>query len=374
VKAKRIVAGPLVRAACRRHLDDLKRKDLVWDLEESEKAISFFPDVLTIEIKRVDEYGIEDNGVAPFDLEPWQCFIIGSLFGWKTLEGVRRYRRAFVEIGKGNGKSPLAAGIGHYMMATAKKVGAEIYSAATDRDQASILFRDAVAMWERSPELRHRYVPSGINPVHQLTNLAKRSFFKPISSEKRGKSGIRPYCALIDEVHEHPSDEVIEMMRAGLKGNADALIFEITNSGFDRLSVCYNEHTYTREILEGVKKNDSWFGFIASLDDDDDPFADEKCWPKANPNLNVSISVEYIREQVAEAKGMPSKEGLVRRLNFCEWTESEKSAIPRKVWLACVAKPDEIDPEALCGREPTVWRARPFADARPLRLHADLGH
>lgn len=342
-----IVAGPHVRAACKRHLRDHKRKDLRWDVEAANRAINYFRDVLTVEIERPDEYGQNESVVVPFILQPWQAFIVGSLFGWKTTAGLRRFRRAFVEIGKGNGKSPLAAGIGHYMLTATGKIRGEVYSAATDKDQASILFRDAVQMWERSPGLKRRLVPSGINPVWQLTDLSKASFFKPISSEKKGKSGIRPYCALIDEVHEHPDNGVIEMMRAGTKGNQEALLFEITNSGFDRKSVCWNEHKYSIEVVEGIKENDAWFAYVCALDEGDDPFEDESCWIKANPNLGVSIQLAFIREQVAEAKGMPSKEGLVRRLHFCEWTESETSAIPRKTWLACLAKPDEIDPDEL---------------------------
>ena len=347
VVAGKIIVGPYVRAACERHIADLKRKDLRWDLDAASRAIGFFGDVLTVEKETVDEYGEIESRAVPFTLEPWQCFIIGSLFGWKTKQGLRRFRRAFVEIGKGNGKSPLAAGIGHYMLTANGKIRAEVYSAATDKDQASILFRDAVSMWERSPGLRRRLVSSGINPVWQLTDISKASFFKPISSEKKGKSGIRPYCALIDEVHEHPDNSVIEMMRAGTKGNQEALQFEITNSGFDRLSVCWNEHQYTIEVVTGVKENDAWFGYVCALDEGDDPFEDESCWVKANPNLGVSIYLPFVREQVLEAKGMPSKEGLVRRLHFCEWTESETSAIPRKVWMACQAEPDEIEPAAL---------------------------
>lgn len=346
VKAGTIIAGPYVRAACDRHLADLKRKDLIWDIEAASRAISFFGIVLTVEVERRDDYGGVENVAVPFVLEPWQCFIIGSLFGWKTKQGLRRFRRAFVEIGKGNGKSPMAAGIGHYMLTANGKIRPEVYSAATDKDQASILFRDAVSMWERSPGLKGKLIASGINPVWQLTYLEKAGFFKPISSEKKGKSGIRPYCALIDEVHEHPDNSVIEMMRAGTKGNQEALLFEITNSGFDRLSVCWNEHQYSVEVATGVKDNDAWFSYVCALDEGDEPFDDESCWIKANPNLGVSIYPQFVREQVAEAKGMPSKEGIVRRLHFCEWTESETSAIPRKVWMACQAQPDEIDFEA----------------------------
>lgn len=236
--------------------------------------------------------------------------------------------------------SPLAAGIGHYMLAACGKLRAEVYSAATDIDQASILFRDAVAMMERSPALSHRLATSGINPVWQLTHKKSGSFFKPISSEKKGKSGIRPFCALIDEIHEHRDNSVIEMLRAGTKGNQEALQVEITNSGFDKKSVCGIEHDYAVKIADGSIGNDAFFSFICSLDEGDDPFENESCWIKANPNLDVSIHYPFIREQVEEAKGMPSKEGIVRRLHFCQWTDAESAAIPRKVWAACQKEVD----------------------------------
>jgi phage terminase large subunit-like protein len=141
------------------------------------------------------------------------------------------------------------------------------------------------------------------------------------------------------------------MLRAGTKGNQEALLFEITNSGFDRKSVCWSEHQYSVEILEGAKENDAWFAFVCGLDEGDDPFEDEACWIKANPNLGVSIHPPFIREQVNEAKGMSSKEGLVRRLHFCQWTESESAAIPRATWMACQASPDDdFDPADLLAK------------------------
>lgn len=235
--------------------------------------------------------------------------------------------------------SPLAAGIGHYMLTATKKLRAEVYSAATDKDQAAILFRDAVEMWRRSPHLHNRLHPSGQNPVWQLTHINSASFFKPISSEKKGKSGIRPYCALIDEVHEHSDNSVIEMLRAGTKGNQQALIFEITNSGSDRTSVCWNEHEYSVKVATGEAQNDAWFSYVCALDEDkDDPFEDESCWIKTNPLLGVSIYPDFIREQVNEAKGMPSKEALVRRLHFCQWTEGDEGWISRDIWEKCEAE------------------------------------
>src|SRR5690606_7960058 len=214
--------------------------------------------VLTVEVEYDDEYGEAVSEAVPFILQPAQAFIVGSLFGWKNKQGLRRFRRAYVEIGKGNGKSPLAAGIGHYMLTATKKLRAEVYSAATDKDQAAILFRDAVEMWRRSPALFSRLTPSGQNPVWQLTMIPTARFFKPIRSEKKGKSAIRPYCAVSDEVQEQPDNTVIEMRRAGTKGKQQAHVFEITNSGFDRTSVCWNEHEYSIKVARGEVQNDAW--------------------------------------------------------------------------------------------------------------------
>lgn len=342
-----IVAGPHVRAACKRHLADLEHgpaRGLVWDVAAATRAIGYFRDVLTVEVEEQDDTGAVTSRAVPFILAPMQAFIVGSLFGWKRENGLRRFRRAYIEAGKGSGKSPLAAGIGHYMLTATGKLSAEVYSAATDKDQAAILFRDAVAMWERSPHLHKRLIPSGVNPVWQLTDVSKASFFKPISSDKRGKSGIRPYCALIDEVHEHPNNDVIEMLRAGTKGNQDALILEITNSGFDRKSVCYSEHEYSIRVVNGEAENDAWFAYICALDPDDRPFDDETCWIKANPTLGVTIQPQFIREQVNEAKGMPSKEAMVRRLHFCEWVDSDVAAFSREALERVIG---EVDDEAL---------------------------
>ena len=336
VVSGRTIAGPYVRAACRRHMDDLKhghKRGLVWHPDQVKRVIDYFAAVLTVEKELPDDDGGTISVAVAFLVEPSQAFVLGSLFGWTNSSGHRRFRRAYVEEGKGNGKSPLAAGIGHYMLTAMGKLRAEVYSAATDKDQAAILFRDAVEMWRRSPALFKRLISSGVNPVWQLTNLPTASFFKPISSEKKGKSGIRPYCALIDEVHEHRDNSVIEMLRAGTKGNQSALIFEITNSGSDEATVCGHEHKYAIDVATGARENDAWFSYVCALDENDDPFKDEKCWAKANPLLGVSIYPDFIREQVREAEGMPSKEGLVRRLHFCQWTEGEEGWITRKAWM-----------------------------------------
>lgn len=341
----RIIAGPLVRLACTRHLRDLeqqKGRGLVWRLDMALRAIGFFRDVLRLN-------GGEHEG-KPFELTLWQQFIVGSLFGWYGEDGFRRFRVWYAEIGKGNGKSPLAAGIGLYMMEADNEPRAEVYAAAVDKDQAGIMFRDAVAMVDQSPMLDARITRAGgAGKEWNLSDRKTGSFFRPISSEHkgRGKSGPRPHCSLLDEVHEHPTNAMVEFMRAGTKGRRQALIGMITNSGFDKTTVCWHYHEYAERILKGMFEDDAFFAFICGLDEGDD-WKDELVWLKANPNLDVSITRKYLREQVREATGMPSKQSIVRRLNFCEWVGAENPWIDEAAWRECEI---EIDSETLRGKE-----------------------
>src|SRR5574340_1040721 len=323
------VAGPGVRNACKRHLQDIKaggKRGLTWDAAEAAKAIRFFQAVLKLN-------GGAFEG-APFDPLPWQRFVLGSLFGWKAADGSRRFRVAYVETGKGSGKSPLAAGVGLKGLMADAEARAEVYAAATKKDQAMILFRDAVAMVQQSPELSKRLRTSGTGQnVWNLAYLEKGSFFRPISSDD-GQSGPRPHVALIDEVHEHKTNHVIEMMRAGTKARRQALIFMITNSGSSKAGPCWAYHEYGARVAAGEVEDDSFFSFICGLDEGDDPIREEACWPKSNPSLqDASLpGVKYLREQVNEARGMPSKEAMVRRLNFCQWTGAENPWISADVW------------------------------------------
>lgn len=329
VTSGKTLAGPDIRNACQRHLDDLKRtkeKGLIWDTESADRAVAFFEKVLKLN-------GGEHEGM-PFILLPWQCFIVGSIFGWKTLDGYRRFRMVYIESGKGSGKSPLAAGIGLYCLMADNEPRAEVYAAATKKDQAMILFRDAVAMVDQSPALSERIKKSGTGQnVWNLAYLRKGAFFRPISSDD-GQSGPRPHCVLIDEIHEHKSNNVVEMMRAGTKGRTQAIIFMITNSGHNKTSVCYEYHEYGRKVAEQSLIDDTFFSFICSLDEEDDPFNDESCWAKANPSLGHTFTDKYLREQVTQAKGMPSKESIVRRLNFCQWVEADNPWLASDIWMA----------------------------------------
>jgi phage terminase large subunit-like protein len=329
VVAGKRIAGPHVRDTCARHLKDLtegKKRGLVWNLGEANKAIRFFESVLKLN-------GGDYEG-KPFLLLPWQKFVVGSTFGWFGADGYRRFRVCYVETAKGSGKSPLAAGIGMKGFVADGEARAEVYSAATKKDQAMILFRDAVAMVDQSPELSKRLQKSGTGEkCWNLAYLQAGAFFRPISSDD-GQSGPRPHVGLIDELHEHKTNTVVEMLRAGTKSRRQALIFMITNSGSNKHGPCWGYHEYGAKVAAGERLDDAFFSFICALDEDDDPFEDEKCWPKANPSLQDADlpGYKYIREQVTEAKGMPGKEALVRRLNFCQWTGAESPWLSHEIW------------------------------------------
>lgn len=333
VLAGDIIAGPHVRAACARHLRDLVEgpaRGLKWDVQASEDRIDFFAEVLCLN-------GGQFEG-QPFVLDHWQQFVAGSLQGWKlATTGARRFRQAYIETGKGSGKSPLVAGFGIAGLVADGEDRAEIYAAATKQDQAMVLFRDAVAMYQQSPILREVLTPSGAGEkTWNLSYRPRASFFRAISAEN-GMSGPRPHIAIIDEVHEHKTSAVVEMLRAGTKSRREALILMITNSGAGKATPCGQYHDYAIRVADGTATDDAFFSYVCALDDGDDPLADEACWPKANPSLQYRNlpGLQYLREQVREARGMPSKQGVVKRLNFCMWTEAVSQWLTAEIWGPC---------------------------------------
>ncbi|MDW9773075.1 terminase large subunit [Sinorhizobium meliloti] len=344
VVAGKIVAGPHVRNACRRHLDDLKRDDLNFDEAAAAKGIRFFEEKL-----KLSEGQFEGR---PFRSHPAQDFIIGSIFGWKRLDGWRRYRRAYIEQGKGNGKSPLAGGIGLYGMMADGEAGAEVYSAGATKEQAGILFRDAVKMVDKSPDLDKRLKRSGSpGKEYNLAYLAKGSFFRPVSREtKKTGSGPRPHMALVDELHEHADGGIIEMLERGFKFRRQPLLLMITNSGSDRNSACWAEHEHAVRVAAGNRDardddahylgevlDDTTFSYVCALDVDDDPLNDPSCWPKANPLLGTTITEEYLAGVVKQAKDIPSKLNNILRLHFCVWTDAETAWMTRAALEPCIA-------------------------------------
>lgn len=349
------IASRLVRLACLRHLDDLEHaaeRGLEWRADEARAVCEFFAEILRLPdgAQDLDDAAETPSEGQPFMLARWEAFVAGVM-GWYTAAGYRRFRVAYCEIAKGNGKTAFAAGLLIYLLVTSARA-VQLYCAAVTQTQARLAFNDCVRMVLASPALRARVDVRANN----LAVLETGSYIRPISSEHRGLDGKRVFAAIIDELQEHPTEIVTAKLRASTKGNQDALILEITNSGSDLESVCGKHHDYSVQVLTGAATNAAWFAFVCHLDscdrclaagafqptdtcpDCDDWTTEGPHWRKANPGLGAALPWSYLREQVREGLDLPSQRNLVRRLNFCQWTQQATAWIPPEQWAACRAE------------------------------------
>ena len=334
VTERRLVTGEAVRLACKRHLDDLAQgvqRGLIWDAAASLHALTFFGHL---------RHSTGEWANQPFILQPWQAFVIGSLFGWKRVDGTRRFRTAYVEVARKNGKSAMLAGTALYALVADGEPGAQVYAAATTRDQARIVFGEAERMVEASPALRTRLTRT----VNNLAVLPTSSWFRPLSADASKMDGLNVHFAAVDEVHEHTSPDIIQKLNTATGARRQPLIFEITTAGHDRHSVCRQHHEFSIKALEGTiphEAADSWFAYIATLDPGDD-WMDATVWIKANPSLGVTVKPEDLRRQVDEAREMPAQQNAIRRLRLNEWTEQATRWLDMDVW-ADGGPPREMD-------------------------------
>jgi phage terminase large subunit-like protein len=335
----KIAAGKLVRLACQRHLDDLvngKARGLIWDASAARHAVVFFGHL---------RHSTGEWANQPFELQSWQAFVIGSLYGWKRADGLRRFRTSYVEVARKNGKSVMLAGTALYALVADGEMGAHIYAAATTRDQARIIFGEAERMVNASPALRARVTRT----VNNLAVLPTSSWFRPLSADASKMDGLNVHFAAVDEVHEHPNAEIIQKLNTATGARRQPLIFEITTAGHDRQSVCRQHHEFSVKVLEGsvpTEASDSWFAYIATIDPGDE-WTDPSVWIKSNPSLGVTVKIEDLKRQVEEAREMPAQQNAIRRLRLNEWTEQATRWIDMGVW-ADNAEP--FDEEDLVGR------------------------
>jgi phage terminase large subunit-like protein len=324
--AGRIVCSRWVKLAAKRHLDDLRegaKRGLRFDPAAGQHALDFFS---FLRHSKGEWAGQE------FILEPWQQFIVWVLFGWKrTVDGARRFRTAYAEIARKNGKSTLAAGIGLYLFFADGEQGAEVFCVATKKDQAKIVFSEAERMRKASPALRSRIVSFRNNMNVPATN----SKFEPLSSDEDTLDGLNISGAIVDEYHAHKNRLLIDVIETATAARQQPLTFKITTAGYDRESVCFTDHEYATKVLEGINQDDTLFIFIAALDEGDN-WEDEKNWPKANPGLNISVKLDDLRRKANKAKQDPSSLNSFLRLHLNIWTNQETAAIKMDDWNSCV--------------------------------------
>jgi phage terminase large subunit-like protein len=337
VVAGKLVAGELVRLACERHLRDLDTghlRGLRWDPVAAERAIQFF---------RFLRHSKGEWAGHRFELERWQQFIIGSIFGWKNAAGFRRFRTAYNEVARKNGKSTLAAGVGLELLVADDEPGAEIFTAATKRDQARIVHGEAVRMVRRSPGLRKRI------SIHK-DNLAieeRAAFYRPLGADADTMDGLNPHGSIIDEFHAHKTRALFDVLDTATGARRQPLLFIISTAGFDQTSVCFEQHTYSEDVLKGTVADDSHFAYIATIDAGDD-WSDERVWPKANPNYGISVKPEDMRRLRDQALQLPSKQNPFLRLRLNVWTQQVDRWISLPLWDAQAGRVDEA---RLAGRK-----------------------
>ena len=330
------VACKWVRLACERHARDLEdggERGLRFDEQTARQAILFFT---------LLKHSKGEWAGRPLHLAPWQQFIVASLFGWKREDGTRRFRTSYLEVARKNGKTTMAAGVGLYLMLADGEPGAEIYSVATKRDQARISHSEATRMAKSSPAVR-REVRIFRDNIHIVDTASK---FEPLGADADTMDGLNVHGALVDEVHAHKTRDVWDVIETATGSRRQPLMFAITTAGYDRQSLCFQQHEYTEKVLEAVIADDSWFGAIYTTDEDD-AWDDEGCWIKANPNLGISKKRDDMRRLAARAREMPSQLNAFLRLHLDIWTQAETKWISLEHWTQCG---QAVDAEGLRGR------------------------
>lgn len=333
-----IAACKWVKLACARHLRDLregKKRGLRFDVSAAEWALEFFETVF--------QHSKGEWAGTAVHLEPWEQFIIGSVHGWMRADGTRRFREVYIEIPRKNGKSFLASGEAIVLTFFDGEAGAEGYAAATKRDQARIVWDEAKRMVKKSPFLSRR-IRTLVANMHDPSTESK---FEPLGADDDSMDGLNPQVVVIDELHAHKNRKVVDVLRTATGARRQPLIFKITTAGYDRRSVCWQEHEYACNVLEEIFTDDEMFGYIATIDEGDD-WTQEAVWRKANPNFGVSIKPENMAAAVRRAVAIPGEQNAFLRLRLNVWTEQESRWLSLEDWNACGGA---VDPYALVGRD-----------------------
>lgn len=333
VLAGKILTSNLVRLQIERHMRDLKDGE-ARGLQFSRKAAQHVIDYFPLFCVGVDG----DYYEVPIVLDPaWQA-LLWILYGWKRRNAkgqlIRRFKVAYSEMGAGNLKSLVLSCLCLYELHAFGEPGAQVYAAATDRKTARRVFDTAATMATVSDFLRERLIIGKEN----ICDTASRSKFEPCAAEDQNLQGLRPSFVCIDELHAHANDGVWNAFYTRLGKCRQPLMFAITNSGFDRNSVCYKQREYSEKVLQGIIPDDTWFAWICGVDDEgksDFDWEDERNWGKANPCLGTAVQISELREQATKAKEDPSSLNAFLRFRLCIWTTKFSHWMPMDKWDAC---------------------------------------
>lgn len=344
-----------VKLACARHLRDLQEghaRGLWWDADVVEDVRLFFSGL---------RHSKGEWAGRPIALEPWQFFVFGSSLAWKRADGTRRFRIAYVEVPRANGKSTIAAGLGLYLAFFDDEPGAEVYAAATKRDQAKIVWAEAKRMVLRAPRLRERITPL----VANLSDQATASKFEPLGADADNLDGLRIHGAIVDELHAHKTRAMWDVLETAIGARRQPLIFAITTAGSNRAGVCYEQRLYVTKLLEGLLEDDTVFGVIYTIDEGDD-WTTPASWAKANPNLGVSVKIEDLAARCKKAQAQPSAQPAFLTKHLDVWVNADNPWLAAETW----ASGARSTPPDLAGAR--CWLGLDLATKVDIAARADL--
>lgn len=335
--ANRVLAGEApacehVRRACQRHLADLERDDLVFDGRAADFVFAFL---------RLCKHHKGEWAGSPIELHESQQFIVGSLFGWKhKATGLRRFRTAYIEVPRKNGKSTLSSAIALFLLVGDGEPGAEIYAAATKEDQAKIVWKAAWEMAKRSPSLNQRCTTQHNSILVRST----ASIFRPLGADSTTLDGLNPHGVICDELHAWPSRDLWDVLDDALGARSQPMMVAITTAGYNRNGICYEIRNHALQVVDPKGyEDDKFFAYVASIDEGDD-WADPKTWYKANPLLGVSKKLEYMEGKCADAIAMPGKENAFLNKQLDVWTDGATKWMRMDRWDECAG---EVEADAI---------------------------
>lgn len=329
VERGEIPACEWVRKAVKRQIEDQKRfsgksSRFYFDPDEAAKVCKF------IELLPHTKGQLAGQKIR---LEPWQIWILTTVFGWRrTADGGRRFRRVYIEVPRGNGKSSLSSGVALYCLLADKEPGAEVYSFATTRDQAGIVFNDAKRMVQQTASLRSHF---GVEVLsHALYVPKTNSTFQAKSADGSTLDGLNTHLAVVDELHAHRTRAVYDVVETSLGKRVNSLMWVITTAGFDTSGICYEVRTMVRNVLNRSVVDESQFGIIYGLDEGDD-WKSLAALEKANPNWGVSVMPEVVTSLQKKAIAIPSAAGNFMTKHLDVWCSAASGWMNMPAWNKC---------------------------------------
>lgn len=334
------VVGKRIRLAVERHQRDLTQGDkfpFYFDPAAANRPIQFIHDFC--------RHSKGEWAGQPVILEPWQQFSFWLAFGWKRRDsGHRRFRIVYKKVARKNGKSTETSGLGLYLLVGDGEPGAEVYSAATKKDQAKIIHEEAVRMVRKSPDLAEVLTVVKNN----ISHIDSASKFEPLSADEKTLDGLNVHGGLLDEIHAHPNRGVFDVIETATGARRQALIWGITTAGIVTLnSIALELEEYGDKVLRGIVEDETFLPLLWDIDEGDDPW-DESTWVKANPNLGVSVKLDDLRAKAQKAKETPAAQNnfFCKHLNV--WSNSRSRWVAVERWDACR---EDFSIEELHGKE-----------------------